>query len=463
MTEGVVRLLRFAAVAVALFVLVLAAGLLWAHLEIRRLGGPLPTVEEIRALPVPADLPIEVFAVDSATQPMPRSLVLDPALDPGRDAPYRMSHPSFLLRWRDGRGLLVDLGMDPDAARDFGRPMEWAGAEPIQPHGPAADALARWIAGAPLGLLFSHLHTDHVEGVAALCRARGPDEVVLFQTPAQAGRTNYTTRPGRKLLDEAGCVRRVPLADEVLAPVPDHPGVYVLYAAGHTPGSQVVIARVRDDGRIRTVVFTGDTVNAADGARHDISKPLLYRLLVVPESDARLGAVRRLLAGLESELGAELAVAHDRLALEALGLLPPSSASADWPPMLRIRAGAGGDAAIARAVLERLLATRVGARARGILASGELFGPVIVVLNRRGDNLTRYRVPGRVPSETIDFDPSALPLVQTEAGPLPATAETVLAHELGHALFKLKTEEAVISEVENPVRVELGLPQRTLF
>lgn len=314
------RLLRLLAVVVLLAAALLAAALGFAHASIRRQGGPLPDLSDVRALAVPDDAPVALLAVDTASQAMPRAAVLD-GRDPTPEAPYVMSHPAFLLRWDDGRGLLVDLGMEPEAARRFGRPMEWIGAEPIRPHAAAAAQLADVLAGARLGLLFTHLHTDHVQGALALCAARGDDAVEWFQTPAQAERSNYTTRPGVALLGDAACLRRSRLEAAPLAGVPGFPGVHVAHVAGHTPGSQVVVAHVRGPDRVRTVIFTGDTVNHVDGARLDVSKPLLYRLLVVPEDDARLGAVRRLLGAAERELGAELAVAHDRRQLEALGLL----------------------------------------------------------------------------------------------------------------------------------------------
>jgi glyoxylase-like metal-dependent hydrolase (beta-lactamase superfamily II) len=127
-----------------------------------------------------------------------------------------------------------------------------------------------------------------------------------------------------RLVDEAGCARRVRLPDALLAPVPERPGVFVIHVAGHTPGSQVVIAFL-DTGRgpagVRRIALAGDAANVLDGVLHDVPKPLLYRLLVVPESDARLGEVRRLLAAVGREGGFELAVSHDGLALERDGFL----------------------------------------------------------------------------------------------------------------------------------------------
>jgi hypothetical protein len=126
----------------------------------------------------------------------------------------------------------------------------------------------------------------------------------------------------------------------------------------------------------------------------------------------------------------------------------------------------GGDAAgsgIARDALERVFTTPTGALALQRLVAGVIAGPLTIELNHRGANFTAYRIPGRELGETIFFDPSSHPLVETALGPEPAYAETVLAHELGHAVFKLTSEQEVIDAVENPVREELGLPRRSRF
>jgi hypothetical protein len=160
------------------------------------------------------------------------------------------------------------------------------------------------------------------------------------------------------------------------------------------------------------------------------------------------------LAGVVTLLGlAPASGLRDTLTLDASSSLP----------QLRIEGANDVESAYVRRALSRVLATRVGARARERLLSGELPEPLTLVLNHGGDNLTRYRVAGRELSETIVFDPAAFPLVETEAGIRPAPPETVLAHELGHAVFKLASEEQVIREVENPVRAELGLPLRAHF
>ena len=318
------RLLAIAGALVLLAFVLVAALLGHAHWAIRGLGGPLPT--DLSALDAP-DAPVRLAWLNTSRQAVPRAQVLDPDLDPTPDLPYEMGHPAFLLGWADGRQLLVDLGMDADAALSFGRNVETFGAAPAEAFGAAADRIPQ-LASGPLGVVFTHLHVDHVQGIGALCARRGGAEVLVFSTPAQAERRNYTTQPAADLLAAAPCARVVRLPEAPLAPLPGFPGVGVIWAAGHTPDSQIALAAVARAGAPpRRIAFAGDVVNAVDGARFDVPKPRLYRWLVTPEDDARLGAVRRFLGHLE-QAGFELAPAHDLLHLRSLGLEDAGPAAA---------------------------------------------------------------------------------------------------------------------------------------
>lgn len=310
------RLLVVLALLAGAVVAYAAIGLGWAHLEMRSLDPELPATAEILAPPADPDLPVRLTWYDTARQPMPRSAVLDPARDPSPDAPYAMSHASFALEWSDGRIFLIDAGMDRESALAFGANLErLGGAGPIEPLGSAADQLGV-AASRVAAIAFTHLHTDHTAGVAALC-ARVGRRIRLVQGELAAERTNYTTRGGARQLAAAPCLDAERL--DAGAPVRGFPGLAVIAAAGHTPCSQIFVAHVRDGAALRTYVFTGDVVNQIDGARRDVPKPALYSLLLVPESTARLARLRSLLQELESR-GATLLVSHDRLALEASGV-----------------------------------------------------------------------------------------------------------------------------------------------
>ncbi len=295
-----------------------AIALGWAHYDVRSAGGPLPAPAAIAGNGAVADAPLRLTMINTASQPTARSGTLAGG-DPHPDAPFVMSYPSFVLEWADGRLLLIDVGMTRDQALTFGKPLELLGvSESIVPHRSVADALGA-DAARVAGIIITHMHSDHTGGIAALCAAAGHD-IPVFMTRAQAERPNYTTRPGLAQIRDAGCARPTLLEGGPLLPVPGFPGVAVIDAGGHTPGSQLIVAQVGSGDAPRRVVFTGDIVNNLDGIRFDIPKPWLYRTFVIPESDPRQQELRRFLKQTHEQAGAVLLVSHDQLALEAAGI-----------------------------------------------------------------------------------------------------------------------------------------------
>jgi len=297
-----------------------ATTLLWSHWSIRTIEPELPKVEQILAVGTDsADLPVDLRLLDTASQAMPRSGVIERSLDPDPEAEYVMAFPAFALEWADGRIFLIDLGMERASALSFGKPAERVlAADPIEFHGDVAQLLGSSI-DRVAGVGQSHLHSDHTDGAIRLCAAAGR-AIRLFQTPLQADRTNYTTRPGRAKIERAGCLEPTRLSGGPLHPIPGFPGLGVFATGGHTPGSQVFVARTADTIGSRLWVFTGDLANNIDGIRHNLPKPTLYSLFVVPEHRARLDVLRRFLAELERQPGVDLLVSHDLRQLEAMGL-----------------------------------------------------------------------------------------------------------------------------------------------
>jgi len=313
---------RIVVVVAGLLVLLIAVAgvaLTWAHVALRNAESPLPELAALSAAPPPGDMPVSISYINTASQPMPRASVLDPSSDPTPQAPYVMSHPSFVLRWADGRILLIDTGMTPEDAIAFGKPVEMlAGAQPTEAHGAVADVLGGHV-GHVAGVMFTHLHTDHVGGLQALC-AKHSRPLSLPMTHAQTAFTNYTTRPARKLIAGAGCAKVQEIQEGGLQPVPGFAGVSVFAAGGHTPDTQVILAAVNGAGGLRRYAFLGDVVNNIDGINNNVPKPFFYRWFIVPEDNVRLGDLRVLLRQLRDEAGVTLLPAHDQLAIEASGV-----------------------------------------------------------------------------------------------------------------------------------------------
>ena len=226
-----------------------------------------------------------------------------------------MSHPSFVLEWADGRVLLVDLGMNREGALAFGKVIErLSGGAPLQPLTSVAERFGE-ARRRVQGIVFTHLHTDHTGGLTDFCTGLS-QSIPVFMTEAQAERPNFTTRPGLKLLNTAGCVRPQILQKGPLLTLAGFPGVVVIAAGGHTPGSQIIIANVQNGADVRTFALVGDIANNIDGITYNIPKPTLYSLLVVPEDGDRLDELRRFLRDLHDQQATTLLVSHDQRHIE---------------------------------------------------------------------------------------------------------------------------------------------------
>lgn len=305
-----------------------------AHRRIEALVPPVPEPGALVAALEAGEAPVALYRIETARQSVPRSAVLDPALDPSPESPYVMAHTAFAVAWADGRLLLIDLGMDAEGARAFGRPIRWlTDAGPVRPGRSVAEALGPDVERVA-GVVLTHLHEDHVQGARALC-AGATGDIPLFRTRLQGEEGNYTTAAGRDHRRAAGCLRPRPLGAEPARRIPGLAGVAVVAVAGHTPGSQVVAVRTHPvGGEPVTWVVTGDVVNAVDGVRLDLPKPPLYSLLMVPEAQERLAGLRAWLGRLASERGTRLLVPHDALHLEESGLpeWPGATHAGDGPP-----------------------------------------------------------------------------------------------------------------------------------
>jgi len=292
------RLSKILGFLILLVVVLIAALLGKAHWQVRQVRTPLPAVSEIRAMLAGPDQPVGIAVINTGTQRIPGTGIL--------------SYPAFALRWSDGRMLLIDVGMEREAAVEFGRFIERVtDAGPVVPHGSVGEQLGRAIEDVA-GVAFTHLHEDHTGGLNSLCVDSGK-EIPLFQTALQISRQNYTTAIGDEVIANAACVRRTQLStDGLLYTLPGFPGLAAFAAGGHTPGSTVYFAQVADT----LWVLAGDITNTKIAITNNTPKPMLYSLLITPEATGRLEELRLWLAELDADEAISVLVSHDLQSIE---------------------------------------------------------------------------------------------------------------------------------------------------
>lgn len=288
-------------VILALPLLVYAAVLAEAHLEMRRVAPTLPDVAAIQALRSAADRPVRLRYVNSGTQRQ----------SGGRTGTYG----GFLLEWTDGRAFAIDVGMTESGMQEFGDTLSSAmGAEAVATHGSVGAQLgarARRIEG----VAFTHLHYDHTDGMSELCAVHG-GTIPVFQTADQATRDNFGTSPGRNDLVRSGCARLERLEGGPLLAIPGFPGLAAWAVGGHTPGSTAFAASIGDT----LWIFSGDVTNSIGNLLDDVPKPWVYSTLLIPEAPRRLAELRPWFAARHREPNTQVLVSHDLDAIRAAGV-----------------------------------------------------------------------------------------------------------------------------------------------
>jgi glyoxylase-like metal-dependent hydrolase (beta-lactamase superfamily II) len=296
--------------------LYLVLNLFAAHVQVRGVAPGLPERISLGGAVKGSEGPVGLYYVNTASQRL--------------SSEESLGHLAFILEWRDGRLLMIDSGMDSEEAIAFGRPLEWAtGAEPSIPFGSVAEQMGEDVRLID-AVVFTHLHSDHTQGMLSLCDARMGKALRVLQTPWQADERNYTTDLGYQHVIDSGCARLERLAGGAIDFLPGFPGVVAIAAGGHTPGSTLYLARVGP----RLWLFSGDITNSRAELLENRPKLLLYSLLVVPENRTRLGELRSWLRDLDRAPDLSVVVSHDLAALETERLPPwsPRTRSPDAAP-----------------------------------------------------------------------------------------------------------------------------------
>jgi glyoxylase-like metal-dependent hydrolase (beta-lactamase superfamily II) len=184
---------------------------------------------------LPGPKPRAIRSVLVADVALPRGVVF--AGEPF--VPLHQVHQVFQLLWDDRFGL-IDTAFPPSA---FERVSAFGGGAEASYH---ADQVSRALASADF-IVVTHEHFDHLAGAGTLPLERASH---LKLDAAELANT--------KALDQS----EIPAAlRSALVPLPEAamqalaPGVVLLAAPGHTPGSQIVYVE-RADGRV--ALFLGD-------------------------------------------------------------------------------------------------------------------------------------------------------------------------------------------------------------
>jgi glyoxylase-like metal-dependent hydrolase (beta-lactamase superfamily II) len=281
---------RLRSVLVVLAAVALAAAFAWRWLTAREDVPPrsdyrieLPALRALAAsLPGPG--PREVRSVLVAEAALPRGVVF--AGEPFE--PLHQVHQVFQLVWAD-RSVLIDTAFPREQLERVAAFGDGAGAY----HDAGWAAVERAL-GRAEQVFVTHEHFDHLAGAARLAPER-----------AESLRLNAAQLANGAALDESGipAALRERLRPLEAAPaLAVAPGVVLLAAPGHTPGSQIVYVR-RQDGR--EALLLGDVAWNAAQIRNLHYRPRLVTLVIGENRGQVLAQFRAL---------HELAAAHPDVA-----------------------------------------------------------------------------------------------------------------------------------------------------
>jgi glyoxylase-like metal-dependent hydrolase (beta-lactamase superfamily II) len=173
-----------------------------------------------------------------------------------KDAPASPSvqaRTAFQVVYADGT-VMVDAGMDQEVHRFFGRGVE----EPY--YSDAARQVGRAVSDARL-IVVTHEHGDHVAGVIRTPVAADlAAKTILTKTQVQT--LVAAPQMPEIALTEQMARRYVVVDYETYLPI--SPGMVLIKAAGHTPGSQMVYIALESG---REFLLIGDTAWHMDGVR----------------------------------------------------------------------------------------------------------------------------------------------------------------------------------------------------
>lgn len=260
-------------------------------------------LEELRDLAGQQGLPVEVRSELVAVTTMPKAAVYA-----GFDfEPMDFHHTVFQIRFRDGRTILIDSGMDQATAErmSIGIPPRFF-----------ADAFERVqrALNQASDIVITHEHADHLQGLVGHAAFDDVAKRVRL-TEEQVASERWNAESGL----DAAKLRAFELHDYEGA-VALAPGVVVKKAPGHSPGSQLVFVRLASG---RELLFVGDLAWNRDALENLSYRPRIITELIIDEDSLATRHQFRAMHDLMASGELEIVVSHDPRERARLGIDVP--------------------------------------------------------------------------------------------------------------------------------------------
>jgi glyoxylase-like metal-dependent hydrolase (beta-lactamase superfamily II) len=247
--------------------------------EIRRLAGS-----------IPGDLPLRVNHEQVAEASLPKGAVF---AGESLRTPHPMSHGAYQVVYPGGAFEMIDSGFDADMLHVMspGAPFASDGWSAIQ----------RGLGGAR-HIVITHEHPDHIGGIA---RFAEPEKLVGRLVLTQEQLANAAMMTAAKV-PESLQKSVTPLVYEKYYALA--PGMVLVKAPGHTPGSQMIYVRLADG---KEYLFLGDVAWHMDQIRQLWYRPRLVTDFFIHENRAQVLAEFRTLHDLAEREPIQLVASHD--------------------------------------------------------------------------------------------------------------------------------------------------------
>ena len=209
----------------------------------------------------------------------------------------KLSGSSYRLVFADD-AIIIDAAFDPKSAKEMG----------VSDFDDASWQRMLKAMDEATQIVITHEHSDHIGGLMTNANAKALVAKTRLN-PAQIALPNYTN----KMSWPTGALDGVKptVYDRLLAIAP---GVVLIKAKGHTPGSQMIYVQ-RADGK--EFLFMGDVASLADNVKQQrIRSRLITDLMTFEDRDAVFLQTKALLKLSQDEPKIVLVPGHDTAAVE---------------------------------------------------------------------------------------------------------------------------------------------------